>query len=441
LEVIKTVRVPVHYALTKRKLSILEHLTARLTHCVSLFAKLIEERNMNVSGYGELTRADLTQIKMRTKLGIAYVQQCRDQALWMWRSYLAQHEEWEQKVRHAKGKRVQKFVKREPQKPFRKDSAKKVPVRIDTRAGVVEAAKRIKLSPCVLRLSTLRKGVRVTIPLNPAQYHLALLRKGRAVDFQILKLDGRYYVHICVKYEVPDVPVRAVRGIDLGVRRTIATVLLKPGYPLRREDLFIIKDDSRKHRLDMLKHRTTELQQARKWEPLKRICSKHRNVAKYYDRLDAIRIAELSRKESSMVAVGYPKGLKYDSHRGNGKPALRRLLHERFPYKRRIQYIVEECLERGIRAKPLLEAWTSRRCHRCGSTKTRRVCQSLLWCLDCGLHYNADWNSAINIGSVFLPAALNRKAIEGLACAGDELAQKPASPEAREKEFGQVCQS
>jgi len=105
------------------------------------------------------------------------------------------------------------------------------------------------------------------------------------------------------------------------------------------------------------------------------------------------------------------------------------MLQQRFPYGRRIQYISEECAEQGVRAEPILEDWTSKRCHRCGSTKTRRVHQSLFWCLECALQYNADWNSAINIGSVFLPAALSRRAIEGLAYAGDELAHKPISPE------------
>jgi len=64
-----------------------------------------------------------------------------------------------------------------------------------------------------------------------------------------------------------------------------------------------------------------------------------------------------------------------------------------------------------------------------GSMDTRRISQSAFWCLNCGLQYNADWNAAINLGSVFLPEALSRGATEGLAYAGDELVYKPASPE------------
>lgn len=429
MEVIRTVRVPVHYALTKRKLSVLDRLTARHSYCIWLFSKLIDERKMNVERYGEFTKDDMTRIAMLTRLQSTYLQQCRDQALWMWRTYFAQYQEWDRELKRSRGNWREKLLKREPRRPLRSGLVRKIPVRIDARTGHVEASKRIKLCPLVLRVSTLEKYAGVTIPLNPADYHLNLLQKGRIVDFQLVKRKDKYCAHICVKYEIPDVPVRAVRGIDLGVRRTMATVLLKSYKPLRRGDLSILRDGVRRHRLDMLNRRVAILRQARKWEPLKRIRHKHRNVAEYYDRIDAIRVAKLANQESSMVAVGYPKGIKYESHRGNGRRRLRRILQQRFPYRRRIQYIIHECAKRGVRAEPVLEAWTSKRCHRCGSTKTRRVHQSLVWCLKCGLEYNVDWNAAINIGSVLFAARLSRRATEGLAHAGDELANMPASSE------------
>jgi transposase len=441
LEVTKTLRVPVHYASTKRKLQILDHLTARLTFSVSLFSKLIEERQLNAVGYGEFTKLDIANIKKTTKLPLAYVQQCRDRALWMWRGYYAQHQEWERKLKHAKGRWLEKLAKREPQKPFHNELTRKVPVRMDVRTGIVEASKRIKLTPLVLRISTLRKGMRITAPLNPTKYHLDLLRKGRIVDFQLVKRNGWYYAHICVKYKVLDVPVQAVRGIDLGVRRAMAAVLLRPNLPLRREDLSILKDGHKEHCLHLLNRRVAELQRAQKWEPLKRIRNKRRNIAAYYDRLDAIKIAETAKQEGSTVAVGYPRNIKYKNYRGNGNRPLRRTLQQHFSYGRRVRYIVEECTERGVTPHIVLEAWTSRRCHRCGSINTRRPIQSLFWCLDCGLQYNADWNSAINIGSVFFATRLSRRATEGLAYAGDEFANKRTSPEVRIEALPQIqCQ-
>jgi len=183
-----------------------------------------------------------------------------------------------------------------------------------------------------------------------------------------------------------------------------------------------------KNRLDMLNRKVAELQRAEKWESLKRIRHKRRNVAEYYDRLDTLHIAELAEQEGSMVAVGHPKALKYEKHRGNGERRLRRMLQQHFPYGRRIQYIIEECAERGIKAEAILEPWTSKRCHRCGSINTRRIGQSLIWCHDCGLQYNADWNSAINIGSVFLPEALNRMGEDDTPTAWNELAENASEP-------------
>jgi len=428
LEVVKTVRLPVHYALTKRKLSIIDKLTARLSYCTWLFSKLIEERNMNVAGYGEFTKSDIARITKLTKLSSAYVQQCRDQALWMWRSYQALHKEWEHRLKYARRSWREKLLKREPQKPFRKSLSKKVPVRLDSRTGVLETSKRIKLSPYVLRLSTLRKNTRITIPLNPAEYHLNLLERDRIVDFQLVKREGRYCAHFCIKYEVPDIPVKAVRGIDIGVRRAIATVLLKPGQPLRRRDLSILKDSEKKHSLDMLNRRVAELQQAEKWTPLKRLRHRRRNIGEQYDRLDAIRIAELAKQEGSIVAIGYPKHIKYKSFRGNGERRLRRILQQRFPYGRKIQYIIEECAERGVTAELIPEDWTSKRCHRCNSLKTHRIGQSLFWCHDCGLQYNADWNSAINIGSVFFAERLSRPGAVDSPEAGEDLASQASEP-------------
>jgi len=428
LEVVKTVRVPVHYALTKRKLSIVDKLTARLSYCTWLFSKLIEEHNLNVEGYGEFTKRDIARITKLANLSSAYVQQCRDQALWMWRSYRVLHREWERRLEYARRGWREKLLKREPQKPFHRGLTKKLAVRLDSRTGVLETSKRIKLSRYVLRLSTLRKNTRITLPLNPAEYHLNLLKRGRIVDFQLVKREGKYYAHACVKYEAQAIPVKAVRGIDLGVRRAIATVLLKPDQPIRRGDLSILKDRKKKHRLDMLNRRVAELQQSKKWNPLKHLHHKRRNIGEQYDRLDAVRIAELAKQEGSLIAIGYPKHIKYKSFRGNGERRLRRILQQRFPYGRRIRYVMEECAERGVRVELIPESWTSKRCHRCGSLKTRRIDQSLLWCHHCGLQYNSDWNSAINIGSVFFAERLSRLGAVDSPEAGEDLASEASEP-------------
>ena len=240
-----------------------------------------------------------------------------------------------------------------------------------------------------------------------------------------MKRDGKDHIHVKVEYSVPDHPVHAVRGIDLGVKRSVATVTMKQrGYAFKT-----VRDGVKRVRLRTLKHRIAELQRARKWEPLKRLRHKRLHVAEYYDRLMAKQVADLS--NSMLVAVGYPKLLKYRSaYRDNGEPYLRRLLTW-WAYGRAIRFIQEKCAERGIPVRVVDERWTSMTCPRCGSRNTDRPTQSLFHCWNCELIYNADYVGALNIGSRFLPLATTRRATVGLAHAGDELGTKPGeSPEA-----------
>jgi len=427
LQVVKTVKMPVHYALTKRKLSILDKLTAKTTYGVWLWSNLFDAYNSKGS-YSDRAKF-YEQVKQKSRLPAAMVQCCFDTTAWMWTSYRSQLAKWKRRMRRAKGKWREKLLKRQPREPFSNGFARKIPVWFDYRIGSIEKS-RIKLCRYVARVSTLRRGQKLTIPLNPAKYHLDLLSKGTLKSFQIVKRDGRYFIHVKVEYEVPDQPVYAVRGIDLGVKRSIASVTLRPNQPLRSSDFSIVRDGLKRDRLNRLNRRVAELQQAERWEPLKRIRHKRRHVAEYFDRLSARLIADTSK--NCLVAIGYPKHIKYENYKGNGKAFLRRLLAH-WSYGRVIHYIKEECAERGIRMEAPEELSSSMTCHHCGSRNTERINQSVIHCWNCELWYNADFNAAINIGSRFLAKPLTRKGAVDSPEAGDEQAReivacKPRSP-------------
>jgi transposase len=231
-----------------------------------------------------------------------------------------------------------------------------------------------------------------------------------------------------VDYAVPTQPVYAVHGVDLGVKRSIASVMLRPHQPLRSSDFAIQTDGLKRDRLNRLEKRIAKLQQARKWEPLKRIRHKRLHVSEYYDRLAAKQVAASS--QNSLVVVGYPKGIKYDNARGNGKPWQRKHL-ARWTYGRTVQYIQQECAKQGIPSEASDELWSSRICHRCGSRHTERLTQSIFHCWNCELIYNADYNAAINIGSRFLASPLIRQATDDLAYARNEQAREIVACEPR----------
>jgi len=427
--VVKTVRIPVHYALTKRKLSILDSLTARTTYGVGLWSKLFKDYKLKGT-YADRRRF-YDQVKAEAKLG-TMAQCCFDTAAWMWWSYREAHKAWRRNVaiarREGDKRWLCKLLRREPQEPFTDGLKGKVPIWFDNRFGTIEKSKHVKLWPYVARVSTLRRGIKLTIPLNPAKYHIDLLEKGQIKSFQLVKRDGKYYVHVKMEFHVPDQPVYVVRGIDLGVKRSLASVMLRPNQPLRSSGFTTFRDGLKQDRLNRLEKRIGELQRARKWEALKRFRHKRLHVSEYCDRLAAKHIAATS--HDSLVVVGYPKGIKYENYKGNGNTRQRKRL-ARWTYGRMVRYIQEECAKQGIPSQAPNELWSSRTCHRCGSRRTERLTQSLFHCWNCELIYNADYNAAINIGSSFLPTTATRRATDDLAYARNEQAREIVACEPR----------
>jgi len=429
--VVKTVKVPVHYGITKRKCSILDSLTARTTYGVWLWSKLFKEHKLKGS-YADRGRF-YEQVKAEAKLA-SLTQCCFDTAAWMWSSYRELHRAWRRNVAIARREGdkwwLRKLLRREPQEPFTDGMQRKVPIWFDSRFGSIEKTRQMKLCCYVARVSTLRRGEKLTIPLNPAKHHLDMLKQGTLKSFQLVKRDGKYCVHVKVEFQVPDQSLYAARGIDLGVKRSVASVMLRPNQPLRSSDFSIQTDGLKRDRLNHLEKRIAELQQARQWEPLKRFRHKRLHVSEQYDRLAAKQVAATS--QNALVVVGYPKEIKYENFKGNDKPRLRKVLAH-WTYGRQIRYIQEECAKLGIPSEAPDERWSSRTCHRCGSRHTERITQSVFHCWNCELIYNADFNSSINIGSRFMPKATTRRATDDLAYTGDEQAReivacKPRSP-------------
>jgi putative transposase len=427
MQVIKTVKIPLHYSTTKHKLRIIDKLTARLTYGVALWSPLIEE--YDVENRSRLrSRALEVRVKQRTELSAGFVQCCGDTALWMWRSYRELHRTWAKTVKMAETSKEQERLKKlrssEPKKPLSRVGRHKIPIWFDYRVGQLEKAKRIKMASHVVRVSTLKRGEWVTLLLNPAPYHARLLERGRAKSFQIVKKGSKYSVHIKIEYEVPDCPVAGVLGVDLGVKRPAATVLLSGDKPnrLTPRAFLTIRDGAKKNRLDELNRLVSELQRSKKFDTLRRLRHKRKRVADYFDRLSSKTLANISGRH--LLVVGYPKGIKYRNFKGDSKKKLRIGL-ARWSYNRIIRFVVEERAERGLSTAVVDEQWTSRTCWKCRSRRTLRMNQSTLFCRHCGMTFNADYNAALNIGLPYLAKAAGRRA-------ADEPAQKTEDEQARD---------
>ncbi len=401
MQVKKTIKIPVHYDTTKAKVGILDNLTARITYCIRLISDLINDNT-------KLERTTLNELVMnsdiaeKTGLSAGFVQQCIDKVIWSWRSYKKLYGDWERRVKSAEDrvasardekerakreKSLEKLLKREPSKPTFEN---KTSCRFDSRTGKVEWGKG-KFASLWIHISTLEKGKTTDIPLNPAQYHLNQLKNAEIDDFEIIKHGKKYYVHVSITKIVEDKPISSIGGIDQGLNKSIAAVLLT--NPPREEQLL---DAAKRELLEKYDAIVASLQEAEKWDKLRELRNKRENVSVYHDWCLANKVADFT--EESYIAIGNSR-FRQTQYRGNGMPALRKRIGK-WSYGRQRKFIALKRAERGYPTELRDEYGTSRECHICGSMLTSRKWgdgYSYILCHSCGGKVDADTNAGYNI--------------------------------------------
>jgi hypothetical protein len=410
----KTVRIPVHYSTTKSKLDRLDRLTARLTYSISLINELVtSETRLDRKTLRKIVKEN--KVKERTGLSAGYIDQCIDKVLWAWRSYEDKHDEWQYRYDRVvedlancgddERERVEKKVKRleenEPSPPL---FDHKVSCRLDPRTGVIQYGENSFL--LWMRVSTLEKRVTMDLPLNPSYYHLKELRDGVIDDFEIIRKNGKYYAHISITRVVDTMETSSFGGIDQGLNRTLAIVLLD-GVP-REELLYDEKRGLLDKYDDIIASLQSSMASARHVKPrrlveyhkvsrkLGQLRNKRSNVSVYHDWLLANKVAEYT--DGYGIAIGNTK-FRQTQYRGNGMPLLRKRIGK-WSYGRQRMFIAFKRAERGLSTKLLDERNTSNTCHCCGSRLvTRKFYEGASWiqCYSCESKLDADLNAAYNI--------------------------------------------
>ena len=419
IEFQRTLKIPVHYAITRNKLGYLDTLTARLTFAVRLWSDKINQNTLkSATGCSPFEH----EIQNITGLSSGFVQQARDKALWMWKQYRESHNNWAYELRRAKigTKWYKKLLKREPSEPCtsKRSNLKKNPTKFDSRTGILEQS-HLALSPLVARISTLNKREKLTILLNPSKWHLSKLHDAaKTCGFELVKRGKKYFAHVLCKYVVHAQSVHTIRGVDLGVNREVASVKL-PKQPRN----FSLMRNGKRLRMHELDNRVAHLRRLRKWNVLKQIRTKRRHVAEDYDRKTAKEFAAGTKEE--IVVIGDPQLIRYHKYKGNGDKRGRKIL-QHWSYGRLGNGILEKEKERGIIAVRYNEWGTSSECHKCGGklkAKGRRVI-----CTNCGMQYDREYNSCVRLlqkANTYLKGK-TRKALKRsrkLAGAIDELAR------------------
>jgi putative transposase len=429
MQIQKSLKIPVHYGTTKSKINILDNLTARITYCIMQISELItDETKIDRPTIRKLVKDN--NIALKTSLSAGFIDQCIDKVIWAWNSYKRLHKEWEKKCKRAqervrsardekekekREKSLQKMLKRETSKPSFQD---KTACRIDYRTGKIERGKG-KFTPLWIHISTLEKGRRIDIPLNPSQYHVNQLNNAEIDDFEIIKHKKKYYVHISITKVVEDKQISSIGGIDQGLNRTLAVVLLDA--PMPREEHLL--DATKRELLDKYDTIIASLQEAKKWDKLRELRNKRANVSIYGDWCLANQIAKFT--EKSLIAIGNTP-FRQTQFRGNGMPKLRKRIGK-WSYGRQRKFISLKRAERGYPTLLVGEYNTSRKCHICGSMLTTRKWDngySWILCHSCGAKIDADFNAAHNISDSIIPTAVwvyNNNIEYALRCRDDRL--------------------
>ncbi len=426
IEIKKTIRIPVHYDITKNKMDILVRLTERITYGIRLIGELVSDVYADTFANGDDNDIDSvlklsvieeivnsSNIVEKTELSSGFIQQCINKVIFSYKSHRKLHKEWEGKVERAEkrfenarddkelektDKWLEKLRKREPSKP---DFREKTSCRFDYRTGTVEKAKDKGKFPLWIHISTLEKGKTIDIPLNPSQYHLDQLKDVVIDDFEIIKggnsskkkNKNKYYIHVSITKIVERKNINSIGGIDQGLNKSIAAVLIgldDKDLTFPREEQLL--DSAKVELIEKYDMIVSQLQEAEKWDKLRQMRGKRENVSTYHDWCLARKVADFT--EGSYVAVGNSK-FGQSMFRGNQMPRLRKRIGK-WTYSRQRKFIALKRAERGYLTELIDEYGTSRECCLCHSKLTTRKYEegfSYLLCHSCGMKKDADTNA------------------------------------------------
>ncbi|RLI59880.1 MAG: hypothetical protein DRO87_01655 [Candidatus Thorarchaeota archaeon] len=415
--VMTTVKVPVRWdAMTDRQKTRLSRITSRDTRVIKAYLGVIErherdllfrksKRRLDAGKLDELTlRTDTRAVPHDFKdrfpnISTNELQECRETAIAMWKVYLA--------------------LGRKRPLQARGYSSKKLPRHMFTRMFKFTYTPESTIKHwLILRdsLDSVREGRkthdRLAVPLSPSSYHLNHLRSGEVKSIQIVKDRNRkWWVLFKVKVRLEAVDGRdrppAVIGIDLGIKKAVCSaVLTQKG--LRHIRYWTDREKAR--HIERYDKMVASLQQKRDTSPsddvtrrLRTIRSRRANISFDHDRVLVKRLAEhileLSQEYDLYVAIGRLKGIRNRARKGDGKGRRFRGMISRWSFARITNSLQHKLSANGFdpkRVRAVSEAWTSIKCHKCGS-KGYRPKQSYFLCHTCGYQDNADKNAAINI--------------------------------------------
>jgi IS605 OrfB family transposase len=227
------------------------------------------------------------------------------------------------------------------------------------------------------------------LPLRMSKEAEAVLFSSRLRDSRlVVGHEGRFWMHFTVTRNVTPIQSRAILAVDLGEKRLATTVLLdRRGF--REPRFYGGKARGIRRHYSWLRLRLGKRKLLR---VIKKVKNTERRKVNTLCHQISHAIVQQAKTNDAIIVVGNLKGIRETA---KGKRMNR--LVSCMPYYKLASQIFYKAAWEGITVIKLNERGTSKTCHRCSSTNTARLVQSVFRCRSCGLVYNADLNGAKNI--------------------------------------------
>src|SRR5271157_5471143 len=256
---------------------------------------------------------------------------------------------------------------------------------------------------------------RQRIDTKPGEHQKSVLKGTKPMAAQLVKREGRFFLHIQIGGEVPD-PIEPTDflGVDLGIAKIATTSDLPKGHCGKP-----VEKVRRKHNLQRKRLQRKGTKGAKK--KLRRLSGKEARFRRHENHFISKSIVQTAKDTGRGMALEDLKGIRFisksivqtakDTGRGmaledlkgireritaRGGDARNRL--SGWSFHQLFSFLSYKAQDAGIPIVQVDPRNTSRTCSVCGHCEqANRKSQAEFLCKHCGFSANADWNAARNI--------------------------------------------
>ena len=315
--------------------------------------------------------------KQLFNLNTALIQTARDKAVEILKSFNEKKKEGKAKSERPKLNRVS--------------------IRFDKRCYSFAKTTNV-LTPYWLTLS-LNRRTRISLPIKFGGRQQKFIEEALKGEWQfctveMVKRNGEWYAHFVLKKEVEliDEP-ETIIGVDVGEWNVAVAVAISKHNSSKPMKGQFWSGARVRYVRGKYAHIRRNLQRKKRLDLVKRIGSKEGRIVNQILHTIAKEVVEYAKQFSKpIIIMERLNGIREEM---NSSAKLNRRLHA-WSFRKLQQYIEYKANLEGIPVVYVNPKNTSKRCHRCGHV-ARKVEGREFKCLKCGLVYNRDLNSAINI--------------------------------------------